>query len=56
MSAPVCVIIGIGPKNGAAAGERLDPDDIAALAHYLTTQPRSAWTFEVDARPSHESW
>jgi NAD(P)-dependent dehydrogenase (short-subunit alcohol dehydrogenase family) len=44
---------------GAAStknGERLDPDDIAALAHYVTTQPRSAWSFEVEARPSRESW
>jgi NAD(P)-dependent dehydrogenase (short-subunit alcohol dehydrogenase family) len=40
----------------ANRGERLDPVDIAGLAHYLTTQPRSAWSFEVDARPSRESW
>ena len=40
----------------ASRGERLDPRDIAELAHYLTTQPRSAWSFEVDARPSKESW
>ena len=37
-------------------GEQLDPEDIAELAHYLTTQPRSAWSFEVEARPSRESW
>lgn len=37
-------------------GEQLDPEDIAELAHYLTTQPRSAWSFEVEARPSKESW
>ena len=37
-------------------GERLDPNDIAALALYLTTQPRSAWSFEVDARPGRENW
>ncbi len=37
-------------------GERLDPQHIAELAHYLTTQPRSAWSFEVEARPSKESW
>lgn len=37
-------------------GARLDPNDIAALAHYVTTQPRSAWSFEVEARPSRESW
>jgi NAD(P)-dependent dehydrogenase (short-subunit alcohol dehydrogenase family) len=40
----------------ANRGERLDPVDIAELAHYLTTQPRSAWSFEVDARPCKESW
>ena len=40
----------------AAAGERLDPNDIAALAYYLTTQPNSAWSFEVEARPSGENW
>ena len=40
----------------AERGEQLDPRDIAELAHYLTTQPRSAWSFEVDARPSRESW
>lgn len=37
-------------------GQRLDPNDIAELAHYLTTQPRSAWSFEVDARPGSEPW
>ena len=40
----------------AEAGKRLDPDDIATLAHYVTTQPRSAWTFEVDVRPNQENW
>ena len=40
----------------ADRGERLDPQGIAELAHYLTTQPRSAWSFEVEARPSKESW
>ena len=34
----------------------LDPDDIASAAHYLTTQPKSAWTFELDLRPHLESW
>ena len=38
------------------SGERLDPDDVASLVHYLTTQPKSAWSFEVDARPNRESW
>lgn len=40
----------------AERGQQLDPRDIAELAHYVTTQPRSAWSFEVDARPSGESW
>jgi NADP-dependent 3-hydroxy acid dehydrogenase YdfG len=40
----------------AGRGERLDPRDIAELAHYLTTQPQSAWSFEVDVRPSKETW
>lgn len=43
-------------SGDAERGEQLDPRDIAELAHYLTTQPRSAWSFEVDARPSRESW
>lgn len=43
-------------SDKAQQGECVDPDDIAALAHYLTTQPRSAWSFEVEARPSQESW
>ena len=40
----------------AADGKRLDPNDIASLALQLTTQPRSAWSFEVDVRPSQENW
>lgn len=40
----------------AEQGQRLDPEGIADLAHYLTIQPRSAWSFEVDVRPSQESW
>ena len=38
------------------APEMLDPDDIATTAHFLSQQPRSAWSFEVDVRPSQESW
>ena len=34
----------------------LDPDDIASTAYYLTTQNKSAWTFELDLRPHSESW
>ena len=36
--------------------DKLEPDDIALAAHYLTTQPESAWSFEVDVRPMLEKW
>ncbi len=32
------------------------PDDVAATAHWLAHQPRSAWSFEVEARPFAEKW
>ncbi|MGA9852479.1 MAG: SDR family NAD(P)-dependent oxidoreductase [Gammaproteobacteria bacterium] len=32
------------------------PDDVAATVHWLTQQPRSAWSFEVEARPFGEVW
>ena len=32
------------------------PDDLADSAFHLTTQPRSAWSFEVEARPFRENW
>jgi len=32
------------------------PADIAELAHHLAHQPRSAWTFEAEARPFGETW
>lgn len=32
------------------------PDDLADTAFHLTVQPRSAWSFEVEARPYKESW
>ena len=32
------------------------PDDLADTAFHLTTQPRSAWSFEVEARPFRENW
>ena len=38
------------------APETLDPDDIAKTVYFLSQQPRSAWSFEVDVRPSQESW
>jgi NAD(P)-dependent dehydrogenase (short-subunit alcohol dehydrogenase family) len=32
------------------------PDDVAATAAFLVQQPRSAWTFELEARPFAENW
>jgi NAD(P)-dependent dehydrogenase (short-subunit alcohol dehydrogenase family) len=32
------------------------PDDVAATAAWLAAQPRSAWAFEVEARPFGETW
>ncbi|MFT3927496.1 MAG: SDR family NAD(P)-dependent oxidoreductase [Myxococcales bacterium] len=32
------------------------PDDVAETALWLTRQPRSAWSFEVEARPFGETW
>jgi NAD(P)-dependent dehydrogenase (short-subunit alcohol dehydrogenase family) len=32
------------------------PADVAATALSLTQQARSAWSFEVEARPSGENW
>ncbi len=32
------------------------PDDVANTAAFLAAQPRSAWTFELEARPFGESW
>ncbi|MEX0697782.1 MAG: short-chain dehydrogenase, partial [Dongiaceae bacterium] len=34
----------------------VNPDDVAATAHWLAHQPRSAWSFEVEARPFGERW
>lgn len=53
------IIDGQIDKPGSASttdGQRIDPDDLASLVHYLSTQPKSAWSFEVDARPNQESW
>jgi NAD(P)-dependent dehydrogenase (short-subunit alcohol dehydrogenase family) len=32
------------------------PDGVAETAWWLTRQPRSAWSFEVEARPYGEKW
>ena len=46
---------GIGVPEGDEV-KTLDPDDIADAAFYLTRQPKSAWTFELDLRPHLENW
>ena len=34
----------------------LRPSDIAETVYHLATQPKSAWSFEVDVRPFKENW
>jgi NADP-dependent 3-hydroxy acid dehydrogenase YdfG len=34
----------------------MNPDDIAESVFFLTQQPPSAWTFELDLRPYSEKW
>ncbi|TDL24351.1 short-chain dehydrogenase/reductase SDR [Rickenella mellea] len=35
---------------------RLSPESIAKSYLYLANQDRSAWTWELDLRPAHETW
>ncbi len=46
----------VEPDADETAPESLNPDDIATTAYFLTQQPQSAWSFEVDVRPSQENW
>ncbi len=48
--------IGDPDSDDTRRGVRLDPRDIAETAYRVTQQPRSAWSFEVDLRPSRETW
>lgn len=34
----------------------MNADDIAESVYFLTTQPKSSWTFELDLRPYGENW
>jgi len=43
------------PADNRSA-QRLRPEDIASEAFHLVRQDRSAWTFELDLRPLHETW
>jgi NAD(P)-dependent dehydrogenase (short-subunit alcohol dehydrogenase family) len=40
-----------GDAGAAAKDDRLDPDAIAASYLHLLTQPRNAWTWEIELRP-----
>jgi NAD(P)-dependent dehydrogenase (short-subunit alcohol dehydrogenase family) len=49
------------PRTRQAMADKPDtffvkPDDVADTVWWLTRQPRSAWSFEVEARPFGESW
>ena len=46
------------PDLYASKGEEgiIEPGDLAEIYWQLHKQPRSAWTFEQDARPFSESW
>ena len=49
------------PRTRARMADKPDsffvaPDDVATTAAWLVTQPRSAWTFELEARPFGETW
>jgi NAD(P)-dependent dehydrogenase (short-subunit alcohol dehydrogenase family) len=46
----------VGTPKSEAKPESIDPNAIAATAHFLVSQPPSAWTFELDVRPSQENW
>jgi hypothetical protein len=48
---------GIDQRFGPApAGSRIEPDAVAETYAMLAEQPPSAWTHEVDIRPSVEKW
>ena len=49
------------PRTRGAMPDKPDdffvkPEDVAATAHWPAHQPRSAWSFEVEARPFAERW
>lgn len=46
---------GIGPAGGTDTS-KLDPDAIAATYLHVLNQPRSTWTWEVELRPSEETF
>ena len=42
--------------KGMADDAFLKPDEIADSVWFLTQQPKSTWTFELDIRPHRETW
>ena len=46
----------IGTDDQDEDATALRPADIAETVHHLATQPKSAWSFEVDVRPFNENW
>ena len=51
----------VGPVTRTRFGDRpddfyIDPSGVAAIAADLVKQDRSAWSFEVEARPFKEKW
>jgi len=47
---PVCAVAGVGPDFF------VKPAAVADIALALARQDRSAWSFEVEARPYAEKW
>jgi NAD(P)-dependent dehydrogenase (short-subunit alcohol dehydrogenase family) len=50
-----------GPRSRQFLPDKPDsffvkPDEVAATVYALTQQPRSAWSFELEARPFGENW
>jgi NADP-dependent 3-hydroxy acid dehydrogenase YdfG len=45
-----------GVKEHFGEGGRLKPDDIAESYWMLHSQPKTAWTLELDIRPDRESF
>jgi hypothetical protein len=54
------IVDGMIGDPGAAENDpktrALRPEALAGEVFHLTQQDRSAWTFELDLTPQHESW
>ena len=49
-------MVNLGRNKNKPDDEQLNPKAIADTYHYLATQEKTAWTFEMDLRPCKESW